>query len=125
MPVKKKKAVPEPEKKIPVPIVTLDVSIQYKDVYLNNTIIDLYDGTGVFDSGEISLDHGDVIGQKKIIVSKTDYDLWLRVERTPKVPQDDTSYFPVLGHIYHFGEITSDTRVMIVVAEQSCDSESE
>ena len=101
------------ENKIPVPTATLDVSVQYKGEYLNNTTIYLiWPGS---DTGGIQL--GDN-GRRSIVVSKTESDLTMRLVRKPKAPQDDPSKYPVLGGEYHFGPITADSRVMILVADK-------
>src|SRR5687767_11150748 len=53
------------EKKIAVPSATLDVSVQYRDEFLNNCVIQLFNAEGTYYSGRIDL--GDA-GRKSIIV---------------------------------------------------------
>lgn len=105
---------PQPEKKISVPSATLEVSVQYKDEFLNNCVIQLFNAEGTYYSGRIEL--GDT-GRKSIIVSQTMLNLTLRLTRSPKAPQDDSSKFPTLSGDYPLGPIMENARVPIVVAE--------
>jgi len=105
---------PQPEKKIPVPSATLDVSVQYKDEFLNNCVVQLFNAEGTYYSGRIDL--GDT-GKKSIIVTQTMLNLTLRVTRAPKAPQDDSSKYPVLSGDYPLGPVMENTKVAIVVGE--------
>ena len=101
-----------PEKQIPVPTATLDVSVQYKGEFLNNCTVDFHaDG---FTTGAVPL--GDN-GRKSIILSQTTKDLKLQLVRIPKVPQDDISKYPALGGDFPFGPVTGNACVLIIVAE--------
>ena len=103
---------PYPEKPIPVPSATLDMSIQYKGEFLNNCRIVLF-GPG-FDTGEIPLGEN---GRKCFIVSQSTSDLVLRINRTSQGRQDDASQYPVVGGEFPFGPVTANARVLILVAE--------
>ncbi len=103
-----------PEKKISVPSATLDVSVQYKEDFLNNCVIQLFNAEGTYYSGRIEL--GDT-GRKSIIVTQTMLNITLRVTRAPKVPQDDSSKFPILSGDYPLGPVMENARVSIVVSE--------
>lgn len=105
---------PQPEKKIPVPSATLEVSVQFKDEFLNNCVIQLFNAEGTYYSGRIEL--GDT-GKKSIILTQTMLNLTLRLTRAPKAPQDDSSKYPVLSGDYPLGPVMENTRVSIAVAE--------
>ena len=105
---------PQPEKKIPVPSATLDVSVMYKEDFLNNCVVQLFNAEGTYYSGRIEL--GDT-GRKSIIVTQTMLNLTLRVTRAPKAPQDDSSKYPVLSGDYPLGPVMENSRVTIVVGE--------
>ena len=103
------------EKTIPIPSATLDVSVQYQNVFLNNCLVEFYSQDGALDTGPVPL--GD-FGRKPIVIAQhPTNDVMLRIKRTPLVPQDDPTRFPVLGGDYHFGSITASARVLIVVAD--------
>lgn len=104
----------QPEKKISVPSATLDVSVQYKDEFLNNCVIQLFNAEGTYYSGRIELGE---TGRKSIIVTQTMLNITLRVTRAPKAPQDDSSKFPILSGDYPLGPVMDNARVSIVVAE--------
>lgn len=105
---------PQAEKKISVPSATLDISVQYKDEFLNNCVVQLFNAEGTYYSGRIEL--GDT-GRKSIIVTQTMLNLTVRVTRSPKAPQDDSSKYPTLSGDYPIGPIMENLRVSIAVAE--------
>lgn len=102
------------EKKISVPSATLDISVQYKDEFLNNCVVQLFNAEGTYYSGRIEL--GDS-GRKSILVTQTMLNLTLRVTRAPKPPQDDPSKYPTVSGDYSIGSVMENARVSIVVAE--------
>jgi hypothetical protein len=102
------------EKKISVPSATLDVSVQYKDEFLNNCVVQLFNAEGTYYSGRIEL--GDS-GRKSILVSQTMLNISVRVTRAPKAPQDDSSKYPTISGDYPIGPIMDNARVSIVIAE--------
>jgi hypothetical protein len=103
-----------PDKKIPVATANLDVSVQYKDMPLNNCTVELFTKDGMMDTGVIEL--GDT-ARKSIIVNQTKTEVLIRLKRRPKAPQNDTSQFPALGGDYVLGSIEGNTRVILLVAE--------
>lgn len=102
------------EKKISVPSASLDISVQFKDEFLNNCVVQLFNPEGTYYSGRIEL--GDS-GRKTILVTQTALNITLRVTRSPKAPQDDSSKYPALSGDYPIGTILENARVSIVVAE--------
>ena len=103
-----------PDKNIPVPTASLDVSVQYKSEFLNNCSVGFFTASGSIDTGMIPL--GDS-GRKSIILSQTNSTLTLRLSRKPQPPQDDPSKYPVLAGDYPFGPVTGNVRVIIVATE--------
>jgi hypothetical protein len=102
------------EKKFSVPTATLDISVEYKGEPLNNCVIQLFNAEGTYYSGKIEL--GDS-GRKAILVSQTMLNVILRVLRSPKAPQDDSSKYPSVSIDQPLGSIMDSGRVTVVVAE--------
>lgn len=102
------------EKKIAVPSATLDVSVQFRDEFLNNCVIQLFNAEGTYYSGRIELGDG---GRKTILVTQTMLNITVRVTRSPKAPQDDPSKYPTISGDYPIGPIMDSGRVSIVVSE--------
>jgi hypothetical protein len=105
---------PQIEKKFSVPTAALDVSVEYKGEPLNNCVIQLFNTEGTYYSGKIEL--GDT-GRKSIIVTQTMLNITLRVLRSPKAPQDDSSKYPSVSIDQPVGPIMDSGRFTIVVAE--------
>ena len=105
---------PQPDITITVPIATLDVSVQYNGVFLNNCTVQFFVSNGSLDTDAISL--GDA-GRKSIEMSLTQENVILRLSRSPKPPQEDPTKFPVLGGDYPVGPISGNGRILIVVAD--------
>ena len=105
---------PQAEKKISIPSATVDLSVQYKDEFLNNCVVQLFNAEGTYYSGRIEL--GDT-GRKAIIVTQTMLNLTVRVTRSPKAPQDDSSKYPTLSGDYPIGPIMENARLSLVVSE--------
>ncbi len=102
------------EKKFSVPTATLDVSVEYRGEFLNNCVVQLFNSEGTYYSGKIEL--GDT-GRKTIIVTQTMLNLILRVLRSPKAPQDDSSKYPSVSIDQPIGPVMDSGRVSIVIAE--------
>ena len=107
---------PQPEKKIPVPSATLEVSVQYKDEFLNNCVVQLFNAEGTYYSGRIEL--GDT-GKKSIIVTQTMLNLTLRVTARAEGPagRPELKYPVKLSGDYPLGPVMENTKVAIVVGE--------
>jgi hypothetical protein len=105
---------PQTEKKFSVPTATLDVSVEYKGEPLNNCVVQLFNTEGTYYSGKIEL--GDA-GRKSILVTQTMLNVILRVLRSPKPPQDDSSKYPSVSIDQPLGSIMDNGRISIVVAE--------